>query len=105
MTPVIPYLTDRYNNGTYNPNTHCEYIIDFDPKCDIVYCVQLDFSMNGGDSMKIRNLETSVCYFINHTVPGIFPNFVTSYTYLYDSMNTFFSRLSTEELKDPSTPD
>lgn len=48
--------------GKYNENTHCEYIIDLDPKCDIVFCMEMDFSMNGNDKLQIRTLETSITW-------------------------------------------
>lgn len=58
---VIIY-SHGYNEGKYNPNTHCEYIIDLDPDCDIVYCVSMDFSMDGNDQIKIRNLDSSLTF-------------------------------------------
>lgn len=51
-----------YNNGSYNANTHCEYIIDIEGDCNIVMCIQMDFSMDGGDSIKIRTSDMSIDY-------------------------------------------
>lgn len=49
-----------YNNGSYNPNTHCEYIIDLDPDCDIVICTTMDFSMDGNDMISIHTSDMSI---------------------------------------------
>jgi len=49
-----------YNNGSYNPNTHCEYVIDLDPECDIVVCAQMDFSMAGDDMISISTVESNI---------------------------------------------
>jgi len=58
---VIIY-SHNYNNGSYNPNTHCEYIIDIDEDCDLHMCIAMDFSMDGGDSIKITTMDASIEY-------------------------------------------
>eukprot|EP00116_Pleurobrachia_bachei_P003634 sb/3463896/ len=50
---VILY-SHNYHNGTYNPNTHCEYIIDIDWDCNLVMCVELDMSMAPGSGEPTR---------------------------------------------------
>lgn len=56
---VIIY-SHNYNNGTYNPNTHCQYIIDVDDDCDINVCYQYEMSIGGGGSIKIGNKDTQI---------------------------------------------
>jgi len=56
---VIIY-SHGYDAGQYNPNTHCEYVIDLDSECDIVICATMDFSMNGNDMVSIRTLDTNI---------------------------------------------
>jgi len=59
---VVIYSHGYNNNGSYNANTHCEYIIDINADCNIVMCIQMDFSMDGGDSIKIRTMDMSIDY-------------------------------------------
>jgi len=57
---TVIIFSHGFNNGSYNPNTHCEYIIDLDPECDIVICATMDFSMNGNDMVSIHTAETTM---------------------------------------------
>jgi len=56
---VIIY-SHGFNNGSYNPNTHCEFIIDLDPECDIVICAGLNYGMNGNDMISIHTNEINM---------------------------------------------
>jgi len=57
---TVIIFSHGYNNGTYNSNTHCEYIIDLDPECDIVICATMDFSMNGNDMVQIQTADSTI---------------------------------------------
>jgi len=46
-----------FNNGSYNPNTHCEYVIDLDPECNIAICAGMDFGMHGNDMISIHTSD------------------------------------------------
>jgi len=51
---TIVLYSHGYDEGQYSPNTHCNYVIDFDGDCNIHLCMQLDFSMNPGDTIKVH---------------------------------------------------
>ncbi|KAL5267586.1 hypothetical protein ACHWQZ_G004583 [Mnemiopsis leidyi] len=57
---TVIIFSHGYNNGSYNPNTHCEYVIDLDPECDIVVCASMDFSMNGNDMVSIQTMDMNI---------------------------------------------
>jgi len=59
---TVIIFSHGYNDGKYDVNTHCEYIIDLDPDCDIAFCMSMDFSMAGDDKINIRNTETSITW-------------------------------------------
>lgn len=59
---TVIIFSHGFNNGSYNPNTHCEYVINLDPKCDIIICATMDFSMAGNDKISITTLESQMSF-------------------------------------------
>jgi len=58
---VIIY-SHGFKDGKYHPNTHCEYIIDIDSKCDIHICYSMDFSMAGNDQISVGTKDVNIKY-------------------------------------------
>lgn len=56
---VIVY-SHGWKDGAYVPNTHCQYIIEIDPKCEIAACFEMGFGLDGDDMIKVHNRDVQM---------------------------------------------